>query len=366
MRQRKIVSGQEGGVALMVAVGLFVFVAFTAMVADIAFIQVTKNELHNVADAAALAGARRLGVIYEGLTTFAAQQSYVLSAAEETLISNAVRDAAGKNRAGGKSITIDDADIRIGQWHGTTRTLTVTTANPDAVEVTARRDATANGPITTLFARLMGINTAAVVSTSQRSGGIWTGVERPVAALTGISKVGPGELDLPIGISQTWFTSGFCDHNIRFYPSSDPIYCAGWHTFNLSPPNANTLSRDILQQMPPFGSYQAPGFEVGNTVEFIGGNLASALPDLKALYDANKNAAGVWETFVVVYQGASCSNPNTALPIAGFASVAVTNVLAPPDGQLIEGTVKCHLVQSDSRGGGAEYGTKGSIPGLVE
>lgn len=362
---QQIVSGQKGVVALMVAVGLLVFLAFTAMVTDIAFIQVTKNELHNVADAAALAGARRLGVIYEGLTTFPEQQSYVLTAADETLIRNAALDAAGKNRAGGKSITINAADIRIGQWNGTTRTLTVTTANPDGVEVTARRDATANGPITTLFAKLMGINTAAVVSTSQRTGGIWTGVERPVAALTGISAVGPGELELPIGISQTWFTSGFCDQNIRFFPTSDPIYCAGWHTFNLSPPNANTLSQDILQQMPPFGSYQAPGFEVGDSLEFIGGNVASALPDLKALYDANKNAAGVWETFVVVYEGTSCSNPNSALPIAGFASVTVTNVLAPPDGQLIEGTVKCNLVQP-GRGGGAEYGTKGSIPGLVE
>ncbi len=367
MRLRKIVSGQEGAVALMVAVGFFVFVAFTAMVVDIGVILVTRNQLHNVADAATLAGARQLGKLYEGLAP-SAQQSYVLAAADETLIRNAVLDAAGKNSAGGTAITINAADIRIGQWHTTTRTLTVTTTNPDAVEVTARRDATANGPITTLFAKLMGINTAEVVSISQRSGGIWTGVERPTAALTGAGTVEPGDLKLPVGISKSWFTSGFCDRNIKFYPTSAST-CAGWNTFNVSPASANNL-RDILQGEWA-GTYEAPGFAVSDTINFTNGVAASDLfpssPSKKGLvdlYNKFKNAAGVWETTVPVYDSTAC-NPSGPIQIAGFASVAVTNVLGPPD-KIIEGTVKCHLVEPNSRGGGGEYGTKGSIPGLVE
>jgi Putative Flp pilus-assembly TadE/G-like/Putative Tad-like Flp pilus-assembly len=372
---------QRGGVAILIAVCLVVLLSFTALVIDIGHGLVVKNQLHNAADAASLAGTSCLAIIYAGGSRpacgtypqmpYAQQQSYVLTAAHRAAIIAEVQDAAQKNAAGGTSISIDPADIRIGQWDVQDRTLTVTDVRPTAVEVTARRDGSANGPITTFLANIIGVSSLSIRATAIRNGQ----QEEPTAALTGVGYVAPGELDIPVGISAEWFRNKevFCDQNIRFFPTNDPIGCAGWNTFNLSPANSNTLRKDILQELPPFGSYQSPEATAGVTqFEFTGGNVASALPDLQALFNANKKpdpsspTGYVWETFVVVYESADCSNPSGSITIVGFASVAITNVLSPPAGQLIEGKVKCDLVQPNTRGGGAEFGTLGSIPGLVQ
>jgi hypothetical protein len=58
--KRSKLSDEEGAVFILVACLLVVFVAFTAMAIDIAHLYVVRNELHNAADAGALAGARFL------------------------------------------------------------------------------------------------------------------------------------------------------------------------------------------------------------------------------------------------------------------------------------------------------------------
>jgi hypothetical protein len=70
-----------------------------------------------------------------------------------------------------------------------------------------------------------------------------------------------------------------------------------------------------------------------------------------------------WTAQVVVYKSDSCSNPTGRLEITGFATVIITNVV-PPNVE-ITAKVICENVEP-SRGGGGEYGTKGSIPGLVQ
>ncbi len=51
---------QRGAVAIMVALLLIVFVGFAALAIDLGHLYVVRNELHNGADAGALAGARFL------------------------------------------------------------------------------------------------------------------------------------------------------------------------------------------------------------------------------------------------------------------------------------------------------------------
>ena len=373
---------RRGAVAIMIGVAMVVFLALTALAIDIGFGLVTKNELHNVADAAALAGTRKLGKIYEALSVDA-QQTYVLNTTDRTAIVTAVQTVAGQNHAAGVAISIDAADIRIGQWNATSRTLTVTNNQPDAVEVTARRDATANGPIATFFATIMGINSLNVTSTSQRVGGAWTGGEQPTAALTGVGQVAPGVLDVPVGISKEWFENKavFCGQPIRFSPTNSPEGCAGWHTF-FNNANANNL-RNIIDGLNN-GSYTSPGATAGETqFNFTGGQVANAFTNFKNLYDAKKNpVTGEWETFVVVYDRDDCSNPNQAITIVGFAKVTITAVCNPPGNpcppppivpdpvakgeKRIQGKVECDIVEQNTRGGGANYGVKGSIPGLVK
>jgi hypothetical protein len=392
-----IIKDQSGVTAILVAIVLAMLLGFTALAVDIGYVMTTKNELQNVADAAALAATRQLGAIYQGMS-HDDQQTYVC---DPSTIIPIAKDVAGKNKAGAKNITINDDDLIIGQWDGDN--LTPTLAQPDAVEVTARRDgASAQGPITTFFARILGINTVDVSADA-------------TAALTGQGTAGPGDLELPIGISSFFFQQdNFCNEHIQFSPTNDPDSCAGWTTFHISPSNDITIRR-ILQEL---DGYQNQETVAGKTeYEFIGGDLSTPTFDallmlfkekgydvfpgtynpvettmnednnevpvtdtsslgvplfdddgVTRLYypDGTPRNHHVWETTVVVYDWPDCSNPNTIIEIVGFSTVTLTDVEGPPDKTLI-GEVKCDQVNNDlSRGSGSNYGTKGSIPGLVE
>jgi hypothetical protein len=384
------IKDQSGVTAIVVAIVIPILIGITALAVDIGYVMATRNELQNVADAAALAATRQLGAIYQGMT-YAQQQSYVC---DPLTIRPIAKEVAGKNQAAKMSITLNDADIIIGDWHSSTLTLAPTLVQPDAVRVIARRDGGVNGPITTFFARILGIDTVDVTATA-------------TAALTGQGTAEPGELELPIGISRWFFDEGACNHHIKFYPTNDPDSCAGWNTFTTSPSNDPGI-RDILE-----GSDTSPRTIAGDTMfEFTGGTLST--PTFDALltlfqhngYDVDSNGDAItdasgnpvvyataaegavpledadgnrllypdgtprnehrWDTTVAVYDWDDCSNPNTGILIVGFTRVALTDIQNAPNKTLI-GLVLCDYTDSgDSRGGGGEYGTKGSIPGLVE
>ena len=126
----------RGAAAVMVALTLTVLLAMGAAAIDIGHALVARNELQNVADAAALAGTRALGLIYEGMTP-SAQQAYTLTGGAAGGVAAAVQSTASLNAAAGTNISVNASDIQIGIWNQATRTLTPTTAQPKAVRVTA-------------------------------------------------------------------------------------------------------------------------------------------------------------------------------------------------------------------------------------
>ena len=71
--------------------------AMGAAAIDIGHALVARNELQNVSDAAALAGARALGIVYEGMTP-AAQQSYVVTSGDRATIVAAAQTTAVRIR----------------------------------------------------------------------------------------------------------------------------------------------------------------------------------------------------------------------------------------------------------------------------
>ncbi len=383
------IKDQSGITVVLVALTMAVLIGFAALAVDIGYTLTTKNELQNVADAAALAAARQLGVIYQGMS-YVEQQNYVCD--PQTIVDVAT-DVAAKNQAGGMNITIEADNVTIGDWDASTLSLTQTWDQPDAVRVLARRDGTANGPITTFFARIFGIDTVDVSA-------------RATAALTGQGTSEPGELEVPLGISGYYFDGDDrCNDQIKFSPTGDPDACAGWTSFTEEPPNDNTI-RDILEE-----AIDSLATTAGETIfNFIGGDLSKPTFDALLtlfqhrgydvyedgtpilgddgqplvyagdlgvpLYDADGDRLEypddtprnkhVWTTTVVVYDLDTCDNPNTSIGIGGYARAEITNVLGPPD-KLIEAKVVCEYVDSENtRGGGGEYGTMGSIPGLVE
>ncbi|HXV68032.1 MAG TPA: TadG family pilus assembly protein, partial [Nitrospira sp.] len=312
---------------------------------------VAKNELQNVSDAAALAGTRALGIIYEGMTA-AQQQSYVLTSGDQAIVTNAVQTIANANSAAGVSIAINASDIQIGIWNQTTRTLTPTVNQPKAVRVISRRDGSANGAISTFLANVIGLSSVSVSAVA-------------TADMTAVGQTAPGQLDVPFAISEYYFTQFGCGDAIKFYPNDGtPQACSAWDTFNQSPANANTL-KQIIDGMIA-GTYQSPATAPGDTLNFTNGNVASAFPNLINLYNLKKDANGYWDVFVPVYQSPDCNPPNGPIPVIGYAEARITNVQGAPN-FLISATILCDIFEGNTVGGGPPYGpVLSTIPGLVE
>ena len=384
---------ESGATAVLVAVVIAVLIGIAAMAVDVGYVMATKNELQNVADAAALAATRQLGVIYSGLP-YEQQASYTLDATDRTTIENAATSIAQKNKAGGKNIYIPVDEIEIGTWDQNRNPRFIAETNkPDAVRVGARRDDVANGPITSFFAVIFGRDNFSVYADA-------------TAALTGQGTTIEGEIELPAGISLYRFQNEYCNTPIRFYPTGTLYGCAGWHTFEAGA-NANEL-RDILDGMTD-GTFESPATTAGDSsLEYIGGNVASAFPSLEALFmersvapdvqeqlhispsdeeamlveasypgalplldkDGNPKYKRIWQTVVPVYDRMDCSNPNQSLLTVAYAMVEIHavngSVVSPTHAKFtVFGEIKCDALY-DGRGGGLNVGVKGTIPGLVE
>ena len=355
---------QNGVILPLVAGALIMLIAFMGLAVDIGFLMVARNKLQNVADASALAGCRLLGVSYEGMT-YADQQAYV--ADPEPIITRA-KTAALYNEVARKSIELADNEVEIGDWDGLTKTFTPTLDQPNAVRVTAHRDDFLNGKIPTFFARIMGIKYMG--SKAQAT-----------AALTGISTMGEGALPIPVGISKYWFDNPpFCNQPIKFYPTGTIEGCAGWHVYDGGNPNDAKLRNilkgllDTAKEIP--GGYSSPEAKSYESIfDFTGGTQSQLtfndflalfgyckqLNDYKIDFDDNSNT---WTTSVPVYNWDNCDNPNKPILIVGFATVVIDNVKPAPD-KTISGYVICERIDG-GRGSGGDYGTLGSIPGLVQ
>ena len=344
-------NNSRGVTAVMIALFLTVLLAMAAAAIDVGHALVARNELQNVADAAALAGTRALGVIYEGMTP-AEQQTYVLTGGDQAIVVAAVQETANANSAAGVAIAIDPSDIQIGTWDMATRTHTPTVNQPKAVRVISRRDAASNGAISTFLANVIGMSSVSVRAVA-------------TADMSAVGQTAPGQLDVPFGISEYYFTQFGCGDVIQFYPNDGtPQACAAWHTFDQSPANANTLG-NIIDGMTA-GTYQSPGTAPGDSLNFINGNVASAFPNLINLYNSKKDANGNWDVFVPVYASPDCTPPNGPLPIIGYAEARITNVQGAPN-FLISATILCNIFEGNTIGGGPPFGpVLSTVPGLVE
>jgi Flp pilus assembly protein TadG len=348
---------ERGTVVIVVALFLITLIGFAALAIDVGHMMVTRNELQNAADAAALATMKKLGDTYSTMT-YSAQQSYVAVLSDFAPTAQAV---ASSNIAAGKSVNINQGvDVILGDWDFNTNTFTPGLTRPDAVRVITRRDGSANGPVPTFFAGVLGLSTIPVSA-------------RATAAVSALSHAPENDLPLPVAISKAKFESEYCNTPIRFYPTNDPLSCGGWNVYTESPASAHELST-ILKGLTN-DTYHSPETVAGETVyNFTGGTLASVFDDMKALFDAKRvlndgevdkdNDSATWTTAVPVYDAPDCSNPNGPLTIIGFAAVTITQILEAP-AKVIDATVVCDLIVQGA-GGGPLPVTIGTLPNLVE
>lgn len=417
---RSKIGNQSGAVAVSVAILMILMVGFAALAIDVGYLMATRNELQNVADAAALAATRQLGENYRTMS-YTEQLGYDCDSSGVypcSQIIDIAQQVGLDNKAAQVNIAIDGNDIKIGQWAA--GVFTAGTAQPDAVRVTARRDDTSNNPITTFLAGVFGPDTLTVTA-------------QATAALTGQSSVEEGDLELPIGISEAWLERGdACSQPIRFAPANSPYSCAGWTSWEEK--TNDPALRDILDLDEPKLS---PALRTGDQTNFSGGQLSTQVfdaldtlfqhrgydvyteggdpplgyddegnpipvlldppdgveiceknaddpddpedPDWKNFHpcddthttpllypDGTAKNLHEWQTKVVVYGSDSCENPNQTYEIVGFVDILLTEVVNSPDKSVV-GRIICEKKDTGvSRGGGAEYGTKGSIPQLVQ
>jgi hypothetical protein len=334
-----ILKNQRGVAAIMVALAITVLLGMAALAVDIGYRNVAQNELQNIVDAAALAGAGELGRQY-------LDPSFV--AVDESLVVAIAQNVANSNESG------FNIEVQIGTWRDRDEGFISTIGNkPNAVRAIARRGSDGNSQVPTFFARIWNITGLDAMADA-------------VAALTGASEIAEGELEIPVGISQQWFVDNFCDQNIQFYPTSGTTGCAGWHVYDEWPANAEKLRDDILGGLLS-ETFDPPALDLNDdptpSFAFTGGNLSTLTDVMIDLFNHFADEDGVWRTEVVVY-GEDCGeNPNQTIPIVGFASVEITAVTGPPP--VLTATAQCGKV-TPGAGGGNYYGTWGSIPGLVE
>jgi Flp pilus assembly protein TadG len=347
----KPIKNSQGAAAVMVAVTMTVLLAMAAAAIDIGHALVARNELQNVADAGALAGTRALGLLYEGMPQ-ADMQTYTLSGGDAAAIHTAVQDTAVLNAAAGVNIAVGGGDIQIGLWDSATRTFTPTANQPRAVRVVTRRDGSGNGPISTFLASVIGMTSINVNAVA-------------TAQLGSIGSTPPGTLELPVAISELFFSQFGCGDAIMLYPSDGtPQSCAGFTTFDQSPSNDRAM-RTIIDGLAD-GSYTTPATTAGDTnLQFTNGTLSTQTwNSLINLFQLRSAETGYWDTTVAVYQGNDC-NPSGAIPIMGYANVRVTNVQGAPN-HTITANVQCNVFESGGVGGGPDFGLFTTLPGLVE
>ncbi len=136
MKSRK---QHRGVIVVLAAMMLVVMFGMIAFAVDVGYLNLVRTQLQTTADAAALAGASRLG------------QGDVVAVAQ---------DIASKNFVAGRAGQLAAADVQTGLWNSDTRTFSVSTTYINAVKVTVKTGPSNGGSTGLFFGRVLGHSSA--------------------------------------------------------------------------------------------------------------------------------------------------------------------------------------------------------------
>ncbi len=166
------VSSRRGAIAPLTCVMLVFLLGMVAFAVDLSWIVLTKSELQNAADSAALAGAGRLGenfVLYNLPNQTATTKTNLMSAAVAEAKTYATTFASLNSAGAVNNLTLLAADIDVGFTSSSGVFTSYTSDNtkyPNTVNVTMRRDASANTSLGLFFAPVFGISKTDVTATA--------------------------------------------------------------------------------------------------------------------------------------------------------------------------------------------------------
>jgi Flp pilus assembly protein TadG len=348
----------EKGVTLVyVALLIVVLIGIAALAVDVGYVMVSKNELQNAADSAALAGARQLGENYkDGISPVS------------TNVLNVAQSTASQNKATGLNLAVGNVVASIGNWDPTQARNNVPFPSgavyPDAVKATLKRNSgTPSGAVSTFFAPIFKL----IDASSQD--------KIPVEATACAAITGPciAKPAIPLGIGKGWFAihpgEAACGPMIFLGDTKDS--CAGWTNLSTDAKQIKQGVSDLLT-----GKTVMPLVTAGSEAQFTGGTVTGLYRDLETLFNKMRvvndpekgdadNDPNTWTTSVVVYDRSCDQNPNKLYKILGFAMLTITKVTPTGNDKGIEAKVACHMT-IEARGGCEVYGTFASIPGLVQ
>jgi len=150
--------GERGSITPIVALGLVAFAGAMALSIDLGQLYLVKNEVQNVADAAALAGAKKL---IQDKNGDGVPEVYCQEAIQAAI------DVANQNFSFGaaSSIKLTAADVTLGKWNLATKQFdstgctdgTTTPMQVNAVQVTVNRSGGDNDKVSTFFGNALGV-----------------------------------------------------------------------------------------------------------------------------------------------------------------------------------------------------------------
>jgi Flp pilus assembly protein TadG len=359
---------ERGSILVFVTVSLGALLAFAAWSTETGRAWQTKSQLQAAADSAALAGVGNL-------------LSPDFLVVDEGAARTAATTYGPEHAALGVDITIAAADVEAGSWDMANQTFTAFPGNLDpdvmrAVRVVTRRDDTLNGPINTVFGRLLGLNSIPVNTEAIAEWGFAGGG-------------GPGIADLPIAIdccavagstpgsectqdycetvtntvpSQCTLSNGETASCLNFYETTEQIAC--WTVFDGDHP---AVSTDGLREVVANGNTDDIGDE---PIYLDNGTKTPIVQDIKDRFDAegtDTDGDGVVDSWVVSLPMVECQDSSDKCAsgdtqhIVGFLCLDIHEIIVTPN-KIIKGDFIC---SSDSRCDMPGYGPGGSVIGSI-
>ena len=274
---------QQGAVAVLVAFTLPVLLGAGALVVDLAYLHVVRNELQNDADAAALAGARKL-------------YTNGASALDWTAAASTASNAITLNRAAGHALS--NGQVQTGYWDTTQsasgmQSLPMTPGANDApaVQVSVGKSEGQNlGPVRTFLASIWGIDAKPVRAT----------------AVAGVSSPGSVQLSFPVAMSQCMYQNYWNMNAQPPAPRLDPatqkpyVFKIGsaypyagcnsgqWTPLNFTGQGANLIDK-IIERDPALFNPPPPMLAIGDALTLDTGSKTSIYKAVEKCIGAQTN-----------------------------------------------------------------------------
>ena len=302
---------QRGVSIVLLAVGLFMLLAFTALAVDGSNLYVARNELHNAADAGSLAGARML---------YTADGSSVNPDANQI-----ATDAAMANNSQNETVEVLSA-LR-GHWSFATRTFTPNDSldPPDLTQSTVDLDLDPN------FINAVEVVTARQQSQVEAFFGRIFGFEgydvtaRSVAYIGFAGSLRPEDVDMPIAMCKDAITNpgGEYSCNVgRMISSNDET--GGWTNYNQENSQGGANASDLKKIMDSGGSNQNE-LVFGREMETIKGQVQNIYTDF---YNKWKEATGKNQPWGLTLPVVDCSGGiQPSSPLVGAVEIHVVWVV---------------------------------------